>query len=268
MTICVGVKVRDCLVFAADSAVSMMSDSPSGPVVTNIWNHGIKVYQLHKRHPIVAMSAGAGNLGQASVSDLAKYARSFLSNKNGGIAGKYTREDVAKKTADFFGRFVTGHESIDFWLGGYGSGDAFSQIWVFSFTGGTLKGPTLYVDHHTHNYVFWGGTSTAVQRLILGVDANVRLVLEQAGVADTIITDMEQRVSTPLVDAAMPVQDAIDLADFLVDTAKRYSAFLPGANVVGGQTDIATVTRHEGFKWIRRTNYYDAQLNRKDADHA
>ena len=65
----------------------------------------------------------------------------------------------------------------------------------------------------------------------------------------------------------MPVQDAIDLADFLVDLAKGYSAFLPGANVVGGDTDIATVTKHEGFKWIRRKHYYPAHLNPRETDH-
>ena len=82
------------------------------------------------------------------------------------------------------------------------------------------------------------------------------------------ITAVRQEVSTPLVHSSMPVQDAIDLADFLVDLTKRYFAFLPGANVVGGDTEIATVTKHEGFKWIKRKHYYSEQLNRRDTDHA
>ena len=55
MTVCVGVKVRDCIVFAADSAVSMISTSGGQPIVQNVWNHGIKVYNLHKELPIIAM---------------------------------------------------------------------------------------------------------------------------------------------------------------------------------------------------------------------
>ena len=66
----------------------------------------------------------------------------------------------------------------------------------------------------------------------------------------------------------MPVQDAIDLADFLVDMTTKYFAFLPGADIVAGDTDIATVTKHEGFKWIRRKHYYPAHLNRRTTDHA
>jgi hypothetical protein len=66
----------------------------------------------------------------------------------------------------------------------------------------------------------------------------------------------------------MPVQDAINLADFLVDVTKRYFAFLPGADIVGGETDIATVTKYEGFKWIRRKHYYPASLNPMETGHA
>ena len=47
-------------------------------MVTNIWNHGIKVFNLHKQLPIVAMAAGMGNFGPISVSDLAKYLRQEL----------------------------------------------------------------------------------------------------------------------------------------------------------------------------------------------
>ena len=82
------------------------------------------------------------------------------------------------------------------------------------------------------------------------------------------IENIERQMVTPLVHPAMPVQDAIDLADFLVDLTKRYLVFLPGANVVEGKTDIATVTRHDGFKWIKRKLYYPFHLNPMETDHA
>jgi hypothetical protein len=37
--------------------------------------------------------------------------------------------------------------------------------------------------------------------------------------------------------------------------------FLPGADTVGGDTDIAVVTKHEGFKWVRRKHFFNATLN-------
>lgn len=78
---------------------------------------------------------------------------------------------------------------------------------------------------------------------------------------------LKATISTPLVHPTMPVADAIQLADFLVDVTKRYFAFLPGADIVGGETDIATVTKHEGFKWIRRKHYYPPELNLMETDH-
>ena len=69
---------------------------------------------------------------------------------------------------------------------------------------------------------------------------------------------------TPLVNTSMPVQDAIDLAEFLVDMTKRYVAFLPGADTVGGETDIATVTKYEGFRWIRRQALLPAPSQQED----
>jgi hypothetical protein len=64
----------------------------------------------------------------------------------------------------------------------------------------------------------------------------------------------------------MPVQDAIALADFLVDVTKRYVRFLPGADTVGGDTDVCVVTKHEGFKWVRRKHYFDRVLNPREND--
>jgi hypothetical protein len=71
------------------------------------------------------------------------------------------------------------------------------------------------------------------------------------------------RLQSPLVFAPMPIQDAIDLAQFLVYAAEMYSRFLPGAQIVGGPIEIATITKHEGFKWIRRKHYYDQSLNKE-----
>ncbi len=50
-------------------------------------------------------------------------------------------------------------------------------------------------------------------------------------------------------------------ADFLVHMTKMFSRFGPGAPSVGGPTEIAAITKHEGFKWIKRKHYYEQRLN-------
>jgi hypothetical protein len=57
------------------------------------------------------------------------------------------------------------------------------------------------------------------------------------------------------------LQDAIDLAEFFVDTTATFTRFKRGAGTVGGPTESAAITKHEGFKWIRRKHYYSVHLN-------
>lgn len=66
----------------------------------------------------------------------------------------------------------------------------------------------------------------------------------------------------------MTAQDAINLANFLVDLTKHCFRVFPGADDnVGEDTDIATVSRCEGFKSIRRKHYYPAILNPQETGH-
>jgi hypothetical protein len=71
------------------------------------------------------------------------------------------------------------------------------------------------------------------------------------------------KLQAPIVFAPMPIQDAIDLARFLVDASIKFSRFVPGPQVVGGPVEIAAITKHEGFKWINRKHYYEQNLNRE-----
>ena len=70
-------------------------------------------------------------------------------------------------------------------------------------------------------------------------------------------------LKAPLVFAPMPIQDTIDLAEWLVQTAIMYSRFSPGAPVVGGPIESAAITKHEGFKWIRRKHYFHRDFNQE-----
>ena len=64
---------------------------------------------------------------------------------------------------------------------------------------------------------------------------------------------------------AMPIQDAVDLARFLVQTTIGFVKFSVGrAKTVGGPIEIAAITKHEGFKWIERRHFYPPELNASD----
>ena len=282
MTVCVSVKVHDCLVFSADSASSLVgADGAGQPKVYNVYDHGNKVFNLYKGKPIAAMTCGMGHIGSASIGNLAKDFRRIITTGIGGNAvdpDNYTIEELAIRAKEFFEqRFAAiqpppaNPNLLEFWVGGYGSNCDNAELWKLTLQNGVMLDPELVADKDQDGHIAWGGQPQAIDRLILGYDRAMGDALVAAGLpqatVEPLLDQVRQRLQTPLVHSAMPVQDAINLADFMVDLTKRYFRFLPEADIVGGATDIATVTKHEGFKWIRRKHYYPVELNPRETDH-
>ena len=61
--------------------------------------------------------------------------------------------------------------------------------------------------------------------------------------------------------ALMPKQELINLAEALVNitAVERKASSDPGT--VGGPIDVALITKHEGFVWIKRKQHFDPNLN-------
>ena len=283
MTVCVAIKVHDCIVFAADSASSVMGISASGDeLVSNIWEHGVKVFNLHKRLPVVGMTAGLGHFGPVSINTLTKNFRVDLMHGELGNQlneEEYTIEGIVGLLNSYFSeKFAqidpqpSPSSIFQFWVGGYGANDDHGSIWKIILQAGSQFDPQEIAGPQVNQIVTWGGQDQAIKRLIFGFDDNLQSLLVHYGateeVAGVVLDELKKGTETPLVHSTMPVQDAINLADFLVEVTKKYFRFLPGANTVDGSTDIATVTKHEGFKWIKRKHYYPDGLNKLETDHA
>lgn len=281
MTICVAVKVHDCLVLAADSATSLIGTDQNGqPTIVNVYAHGNKVFNLVKGQPIAAMTCGAGNIGRSSISSLAKELRRRLSKpvSEGGLdPDAYTMADVADRarsllfdeTYALLDPVPANGASLEFWIGGYGADRIDAELWKIVIENGTCPVPQQQMAGQD-SFIVWSGQPEALNRLLLGYSSGVVDALVSGGLEADKIEPVETLIrsftSTPLVSAPMPTGDAIALADFLVDVTKRYVHFRDGADTVGGDTDIATVTRYEGFKWIKRKHFYPRDLN-METDH-
>lgn len=159
--------------------------------------------------------------------------------------------------------------SLEFWIGGYSCRSDLPELWKIEIVNGQCNEPTLLAAPGAPG-IHWGGQTEPIQRLLFGFDVSLQNALAQAGMDVTEIPKLLGMVrassSRQLVDARMPIQDAIDLAQYLVDVTKGYFRFLPMADIVGGDTDLAVVTRHERFKWIKRKHFYPANLN-VETDH-
>lgn len=278
MTIALLIKVHDGVVLAADSATTLTAAQPDGSTaIVNIYNNANKVFNLHKKLPVGAMTWGLGNIGPASISRLSKDLRDRFHGTGSdpwALDPKaYEIEDVASRAAKFLhdDHFVPLYEQADdehkpdlgYLVGGYSSDSDDPRVFVINTTGPSAGKPVEVLAGDTG--AFWWGQPEAITRILTGVSLDTAVALTNLGVpapqAQQTAAAIQQQVQTQLVVAAMPIQDAIDLAEFLVHATIQYVRFSPGGATVGGPIEIATITKHEGFKWVARKHYFQAGLN-------
>lgn len=284
MTIAISLKVNDGLVLAADSASTLIEHSAPGTPgsVVNVYNNANKVANLRKGFPIGAVTWGAGSIGPASISTLLKDVRSRFT----GVAGQehaswklekdsYTIEEVAIRVREFM--FEEKYQAafadwppetqpaLGFIVAGHARREPLADEYQILIQNGECPPPQPLRPHEAAG-VTWNGEPDAITRLLLGFAPQLPQVLGQhlgisAEQLPTAIDVLRRNVEWPLVHAAMPIQDAIDLAEFLVDLTIKASRFKPGAPTVGGEIEIAAITIHEGFKWVRRKHYFSSEYN-------
>ena len=280
MTIAISIKVNDGLVLAADSASTVFEKAPSGETgVVIVYNNADKVFNLHRGLPVGAVTFGVGSIGNSSISTLAKDLRRRLSGDDPAHQDWTIDQsnlqilDVAEKvkTCFFHEMYAPAFEnwpekpSLGFFVSGYSTGASMAEEYHVSHQGGEF---TVQPMRDTEEAgITWGGDgSEAVARLTLGFSPKMAAVLQtdfSVSNQDLQIAmeTLRSRLQARIIVPSMPIQDAIDLADFLVDTAIRFSRFTPGPATVGGPIEIAAITKHEGFKWVKRKHYFDQRLN-------
>jgi hypothetical protein len=273
MTIAISLKVNDGVVLATDSAASIFARSTDGKTlgVINIYENADKVFNLSKGFPIGAITWGSGSIGNASISTLVKdFRKEVISDIVSD--GKFSIEDICNKFSEFIYKrhYLPAFSSwerkpdIGFIIAGYGTGSDYAEEWKFDIINGQLNIPKKLRGEGEIGLA-WNGEPEAITRLFLGYGTGLPTVLKECGIEDPKIAEImaknRELLTVPMVVPALPIQDAIDLAQFLVETTLKFSRFKPGAQTVGGPIDIAAITKHEGFKWVKRKHYYDTILN-------
>lgn len=283
MTIAISVKVNDGVVLAADSASTMVGKDPSGKtVVMNIYENANKVFNLHKEIPVGCITWGAGSIGSASISTLMKDFRKIISNQNDSYKGwkvdtnNYNIKNIAEKFKEFIydrnyiQEYLKWKEKpiIGFIIAGYSSGKGMAEEYKINIDNkGNCFGPDLLRDKNICG-LSWNGEPEAITRLYFGYSTGLPNILKECSLdakkIKEIMEKCNKKLVAPMVFPPMPIQDAIDLARFLVETTKHFSRFIPGASTVSGETEIAAITKHEGYKWVNRKFYYLPKFNQKE----
>ena len=75
--------------------------------------------------------------------------------------------------------------------------------------------------------------------------------------------------------ASMPKEELAAMAEALINLTAIKRRLSPDAETVGGPTDVAIISKGDGFVWIKRKHYFDKEINaqfgynynRKDKEH-
>jgi hypothetical protein len=267
MTIVVAVKVNDGLVLAADSTVAVHG-GPSGqpPGILKTYDYGRKLSHI-KDYPIGTLSWGISLLGSRTIESLINEYEFGLPSARDEAARGFEVRDIADNLRTFlleryeaqYGPLSPGEQpSLGILVSGYSDSAYFPEQYLFEFP----SIPEVQIrrpDKETGEPDFgvdWFGLTDAITRLIKGADPRLAQVLAgrlqiSADEAWQLLAQFEY----PIAFEGMPLQDAIDLAVYLVEmTIGRYR-FAVGAPLCGGEVDAAVITSR-GFTWVYRKNWH------------
>jgi hypothetical protein len=288
MSIAVAISVHDGVVLAADSASTLAAGFIGGlpgagpqPVAMNVYNNANKIANLYKGKPIGCVAYGSGSIGSASISTLLKDFRYRLMTglEKDFNPSSYTIEEIGNRLSGFLDKQTQSLGSNDpkptlgLMLAGYsadktpGEVKSLGEVWSIGIQNG-IPAPVQNMRPKDPVGISWAGEAESLARLLMGFSPRLPQLLQVVAKPAPSPQDMEQllgflstNLQAPVVFPPMPIQDTIDLAEWLVQTAIMFSRFTPGVPVVGGPIESAAITKHEGFKWIRRKHYYHRDFN-------
>lgn len=271
MTIVVALKVGDGLVMGADSATTMFLRSDHRPEAQYQNSYFNTEKLLHVRDlPVGALTFGLASLNNRSASSLANDLRLKLKSDDSEWhidPVDFTVESVVERFKRFFydDRYKEAYEGqeeaspMGFIIGGYSTGSDSAEIWRLTLTGMGAQQERLVAPETPWECV-WEGEREAIQRILFGYSNQLLARLMEAEVEESVARQLLASME-PIINGTMPIQDAIDIVEYLIEVTCGYVRFCPGPNVVAKPIDLAAITKHNGFKWVARKHYYPSSLN-------
>ena len=266
MTICVSVRIPEGLVLAADSMVSLEGtvDTPQGRQtrIYQTFEFANKVTQF-KDYPIGLMSWGIASISDRSIQSLImEFEHDYLSlEKNESYTVKEIADDLLKELKRKYEAAYSSSAKrppLGLYIGGYSARQFFSDQYQYEFPRSSdwevvrqnkpNGSPSFGAD--------WFGQTDALRRLIKGYNAKALGELVKRGVDKTIIQKWvdDNVAELPLIFDGMPIQDAVDFANYAVQVTIGCFRFAAGPPLCGGNIDIAVITP-AAFHWAQRKQW-------------
>lgn len=266
MSICVSVKVGEGLVLAADSTSVITGTQPDGQVgVLNIYEYARKLCQV-KDYPLGAMSWGIGSIGARSIESLiAEYSNTLPQVKE---KPEYKAKELADNLFDFVKQRYDGvlaerssnsqiGPPLGLFMGGFSAGKFFPETYnaLLPVERALKEGRPDREDGNPNFGANWYGQTDAIVRWHLGFAPELAdSLIKQKGWTKEDVDTFVKQFQYPVAFDGMPLQDAIDFADYLVRLVIGRFRFVLGVPTCGGPVDIAVLTPGQ-FTWVRRKEW-------------
>lgn len=270
MSIVVAVRVGEGLVLAADSASTLQARDPGGRLagIAKIFNNATKLLQL-RDYPVGVATWGAGNIGARSISSLISEYANTRPKLEDIEQDSLSVQEEKQLLLDFLFEFYTGtypdweaqpeDQRVGFGvlIGGYSGREFFPQEFVFDVPARQVRELRIPLPDGPQNFgADWFGSADALVRFHHGRDDRLPEILARHGVEtpkiEAIMETLRREIQYPVPFDGMPIQDAVDYALFMTGLEVARYRFALGAELCGGPIDVATITRHRGFEWIRQ----------------
>lgn len=259
MTVAIAVKVSEGLVLAADSALTVegevrTAEGQTHRGVLQIYSHATKLAQI-RDWPVGTITWGVGQIGKRTIESLVREFANSLPDKQ-DLDLRSLAENLYQFVEARYRR-AFGNEQPDLGLqvAGYSPTGFFPEQYLLTFPA-DASGPVTDArpdnpDGSPNFGANWYGLTDAIVRLHKGFEPRAMQALVSAGVSPEVAARIHA-FEYPILFEAMPLQDAIDFAAWIAEVVIGRFRFVAGPALCVGPVDIAAITRHGGFQWIRQ----------------
>ncbi len=259
MSLAIVFKGPEGIVLAADSRVTLMAQMQGGPVFPATFDNTTKLLRVNGQDYVGIVTYGLGVIGQQNP----RTAHSYIPEFEASIGRKRLKVgEVAEKLGRFFKQRWEaegmpkpeqwiGQPDMVFLLGGYDEGEAYGRVYETAIP--SRPNPK---EWHTSDFgPVWGGQQEFVGRLIHGYDPQLMSIVQKTlGLsqeqADLLSKELS-RIQVKIPYQFLPLQDCINLSTLLVRTTMEMQSFYVGLRGVGGDIDVAAITKTGGFQPIK-----------------
>jgi hypothetical protein len=261
MSLGIVVKGPEGLVLAADSRVTLGSQQPGQPPTLVNFDNATKLLSFGE--PSIANPhryIGAVTYGQAAIG--LRTANSFAPEFEEKLPDKRIEvSEFAKRLSDFFieqwqsvmPEKYTG-PSMTFVVGGFNDGEPYGRVYLIEIP--NAPAPIEQNPQPGEFGITWGGQREFVDRLLQGYDHRLpKLIQDALHLKSAQMSGLEKtlqplQMSIPV--QMLALQDCVNLAIFFIRVTIEAQELSVGIRGVGGDIDVATVTRKEGLQFVQQ----------------